>query len=325
MGLKETLKKQMSEIDQQSRAEDLELIQELNNQLEEAKQLIQTLQSTNSTLQSEKQKMILAVTTAKEQIESLTSRASIVNETEIKNKELLRKATEFKAMRDKALKEAEMAQQQVKTEADRAERALQQARNEEQERYKEQEKTRKIEGQARSSKMTYKNLFVGNSMFTVVLAFLMAYNKRSVFTEVLKWFPDRFNNIKGVFLWFKRIYIGAATLINDHWKLSVVWCYVITSVVFIALLVGLFFLLRLVLEEIAYKIQAIKRQYKDGIFKWVISVDITLSLFFVCLWFYEPIRHVLPLNIFSVWLLLSIIGCAAWNSKEIIGGIKHGY
>ncbi|WP_024833466.1 hypothetical protein [Ruminiclostridium josui] len=97
------------------------------------------------------------------------------------------------------------------------------------------------------------------------------------------------------------------------------------SLVSIALLLALFFLLRLAFEEIAYKIQAIKRQYKDGVFKGIISADITLSLLFVCLWFYEPIRHVLSLNIFSVWLLLSFIGCAAWNSKEIIGGLKDGY
>ncbi len=126
------------------------------------------------------------------------------------------------------MKEAEMARKQAKAEADRAERVLQQARKEEHERYKEQEKTRKIEEQAKSSKMAYKSLFIGNGIFfTITLAFLMAYNKRSVFTEVLKWFPDRFNNIKGVALWSKRIYIGAATLINEHWKLSVVWCYVI--------------------------------------------------------------------------------------------------
>lgn len=35
--------------------------------------------------------------------------------------------------------------------------------------------------------------------------------------------PDHFSNIKGIFLWFKRSYIGAATLVNEHWKLSVVW------------------------------------------------------------------------------------------------------
>ncbi|WP_054750398.1 hypothetical protein [Ruminiclostridium josui] len=53
------------------------------------------------------------------------------------------------------------------------------------------------------------------------------------------------------------------------------------SLVSIALLLALFFLLRLAFEEIAYKIQAIKRQYKDGVFKGIISADITLSLLFV--------------------------------------------
>ncbi|MHB8065336.1 MAG: hypothetical protein ACYDG2_22445 [Ruminiclostridium sp.] len=64
-------------------------------------------------------------------------------------------------MSDKALKEAEMARLKAKAEADRAEKALQQASKEEQERYKEQVKTKKIEGQARNSKKTFKSLFVG--------------------------------------------------------------------------------------------------------------------------------------------------------------------
>lgn len=324
MGLKETLKQSMSEAEPQSKVEDLKLIQDLTERLEETKQRIQTLQLTNSTLQSENQTMKSAVMTANEQIESLTNRAASVNETELKNKELLRNAKEAKALSDKSLQESKKARQQAISEANRAEHARKQAKQEEKERYKAQEKAKKSEGEKESIRTVYKSLFIGNGALTLVLALLMAYSKRSVLTEVLNWFPDRLDNIKNIALWFRSIYMGAVTLMIEHWKLSAVWCYLIASIVFLALLVGLFFLCRWLFEQIGYKKRAIKAQYTDGIFKGVISADIAISLFFICLWFYEPIKSILHFNIFSVWLLLSIIGCVAWNSKEIVRGVR-GY
>ena len=265
-----------------------------------------------------------AVMTANEQIESLTSRAASVNETELKNKELLRKAKEAKALSDKSLQESKKARQRAISEADRAEIARQQAKQEEQERYKAQEKARKAEAEKESIKAVYKSLFIGNGTLTLVFALLMTYSKRSVLTEVLNWFPDRLDNIKGITQWFKGIYMGAVTLMSEHWKLSAVWGYLIASIVSLALLVGLFYLCRWLLREIKYEIYAIQTEYTDGIFKGVISADIVISLFFICLWFYEPIKSLIPVNIFSVWLMLSIIGCAAWNSKEIVRGVR-GY
>jgi len=222
----------------------------------------------------------------------------------------LKKAKEAKALSDKALQEAK--------------RARQQAEQEEQKRYKAQEKARKAEEQAQDTKMTYKSLFIGNGIVTLTFALLMAYSKRSVFIEMLKWFPDRLDTIKHSALWFKGIYMGAIALMIEHWKLSAVGCYAIASIVSLVLLVGLFFLCRWLFREINYRIYAIQAGYTDGLFKGVVSADIAISLFFICLWFYEPIKSMLPLNIFSVWLLLSIIGCVAWNSKEIVRGVR-GY
>lgn len=331
MGLKETLKQSILDAEPQSKAEDLKLIQDLTERLEESKQRIQTLQLENSTLQLENQTMKSAVMTANEQIESLTNRAASVNETELKNKELLKNAQEAKALSDKSLQESKKARQQAISEANRAEHARQQAEQQaeqeeqEQERYKAQEKARKSEGEKESIKTVYKSLFIGNGALTLVLALLMAYSKRSVLTEVLNWFPDRLDNIKSIALWFKDIYIGAVTLMSEHWNLSAVWGYLIASIVSLALLVGLFFLCRWLFEQIGYKKRAIKAQYTDGLFKGVISADIAISLFFICLWFYEPIKSILPFNIFSVWLMFSIIGCAAWNRREIVGGVQRGY
>ena len=227
-------------------------------------------------------------------------------------------------MSDKSLQEAKKARQRATSEVDRAESARQQAKKEEQERYKAQEKARKAEGEKESTKTAYKSLFIGNGTLTLVLALLMAYSKRSVLTEMLKWFSDRLETIKGIVLWFKGIYIGAVTLMSEHWKLSAVWGYLIASIVSLALFVGLFYLCRWLLREINYGIYAIQAEYTDGLFKGVISADIAISLFFICLWFYEPIKSLISLNIFSVWLLLSITGCVAWNSKEIVRGVR-GY
>src|SRR5665648_877053 len=239
MGLKETLKQSILEAEPQSKAEDLKLIQELTERLEETKQRIQTLQLTNSTLQSKNQTLKSAVMTANEQIESLTNRAASVNETELNNKDLLKNAKEAKALSDKSLQESEKARQQAISEANRAEHARKQAEQEEQERYKAQEKARKSEGEKESMKTVYKSLFIGNGALTLVLALLMTYSKRSVLTEVLNWFPDRLDNIKSIALWFKSIYMGAVTLMIEHWKLSAVWGYLIASIVSLALLVGL--------------------------------------------------------------------------------------
>lgn len=239
--------------------------------------------------------------------------------------ELLRKAQEAKDLSDKALKQTEIARKKATLEADSARNARLQARQEESERHNAQQKAQLAESRVKDTRMIYKRLFIGNSIFTLVLALLMAYSKRSVFLEVLNWFPDRLKNLKSIALFFKDFYMGVVTLVIQNMKLSAVWGYVTASLVSLALLMGLFFLCRWLLEEIGYKIQAIQEEYTDRTFKEIISADIAISLFFICLWFYEPIKNILHLNIFSVWLLLSIIGCIAWNGREIVGGIQRGY
>src|SRR5665648_228402 len=53
-----------------------------------------------------------------------------------------------------------------------------------------------------------------------------------------------------------------------------------------------------------------KMEYSKGLYPPILP----FLCFFICLWFYEPIKSILPFNIFSVGLMLSIIGCAFSSS-----------
>lgn len=218
----------------------------------------------------------------------------------------------------KAKQEAEDAKRQAKTYYENAEQARQRAKQEEDERYKAQNIARKAEKASEDAKMTYKTLFMGNMIFTVILAFFVAYGKQGVLGEMLHWFPSRWGNIKAIFSWFAGLYMGAVKLMNVHWKLGAVWCYIITTIIGIAVVIGLIWLLGRVFSKIFEVIGDIHSEsLLDPLFKKLVQVDITFGMLYVCLFFYGGIKKALPLNIFSVWLILSFIGWIAWNAIEI--------
>ncbi len=223
-------------------------------------------------------------------------------------------------MATNAKKQTEQALKQAQYDKQRAEQALAKAKQDADERYKAQEKARNIERATERSKMTYKSLFMGNMIFTLVLAFFVAYGKRGVLQEMGKWFPSRWNDLKGVFKGLQSLFMELAKFPPAKFDIGAVWGYVFAVVVSIALLVGLSFLLRWVKEKIDGLWWNIKLQYHDGTFKAVVSADIALAMLYVCLFFYEGLKNLLPLNILSIWLILSVIGVLIWNAKEIIGG-----
>lgn len=232
----------------------------------------------------------------------------------------MNEAQKAKSMSDKALQEAERAKKDAKTYYENAERARQQARQEEEERRKAENKARSAVNASIQSKMTYKSLFMGNMIFTLVLAFFVAYGKRGVLQEMGKWFPARWHDLVGVFKGLQSLFMALAKFPPAKWGIGAIWGYVFAVVVSLALLVGLFFLLRWVKEKIGGLWWNIKLQYHDGTFKAIVSADIALAMLYVCLFFYESLKKLLPLNILSIWLILSFVGVMIWNAKEIIGG-----
>lgn len=220
----------------------------------------------------------------------------------------------------KAKQEAEDAKRQAKIYYENAEQARQRAKQEEDERYKAQTIARKAEKASEDAKMTYKTLFIGNMIFTVILAFFVAYGKSGVIGEMFHWFPARWGDIKVIFSWFAGLYIGAVKLMGIHWKLGAVWCYIIATLGAIVVTIGLLWLVGWVLSKLIEVIADIHSESQlDRLFKKLVQVDITLAMLYICLFFYEGLKKVLPLNIFSVWLILSFIGWCAWN----IIGIKN--
>ena len=220
-------------------------------------------------------------------------------------------------MSDKAKEQTEQALKQAQYDKQRAEQALAKAKQDADERYKAQEKARNIERATERSKMTYKSLFIGNSIFTLVLAFFVAYSKRGVLTEMLQWFPSRWNNIKAFVSWIAMSYMAAIHLIEKAWKLKPIWNYLIVSVVALGIAVGLIFVLRFVIGKVKDFMLSIKLEYDDEIFKGIVSGDIALGMLYICLFFADPIKIVFPFNILSVWLILSFIGIALWHIPEV--------
>lgn len=237
---------------------------------------------------------------------------------EIENQKVLKEIQKAKTLSDKALREAEDFKRQAQQAYENAELARQKAKQEEDERWKAHRKANELEITTERSKMTYKTLFVGNMIFTLILAVFVAYGKRGVLTEMFRWFPSRLGNIKSIFLWFVGLYMGAVKFMGGQWKLGAVWCYIIATLVGIVVVIGLLWLLGWIFSKAFEVIADIHSgSLLDPLFKKLVQVDITLGMLYVCLFFYSGIKKILPLNIFSVWLILSFIGWFVWNALEI--------
>lgn len=219
---------------------------------------------------------------------------------------------------DKAKREAEEAKRQAHTYYENAEQARQRAKQQEEERYKAQQKARDLETTTERSKMTYKTLFEGNLIFALVLAVFVAYGKRGVLGEMFHWFPARWENIKAIFLCFAGLYMGAVKFMGGDWKLGVVWCYIIATLVAIAVVIGLLFLIWWALSKIGCFIAAVHSESLfEPLFKRLVQADITLGMLYVCLFFSNGLKKILPFNILSIWMILSFVGWITWNSLEI--------
>lgn len=324
MSLKSTLREQMPERPS-SKDEDLKLIQGLNEKLREAEEQIQDLQSQNSMLQLENQELQSKLMIASEQIELLTRRAASVNETELQNRELIQSAAEAKTLRDEARQRAAWEKDRAEAAQGRAERAAAARKEEEKRRLVAERQAEKARGSAQRTKEQYTALFYGIVIFTVTLAVLTAYSHRSVFVECGRWFVDRGSNLLGLFSWLGVAYGSLQSGFSTLFGGSEIVAHGLSIVIFGAVAAGCGVGCAILLRWSKAKVRAIKAEYEDGLLKGILTASITISLFYVCLFLYEPIKSMIPLNIFSVWLLLSLIGAVAVNWREIKGGIERGY
>ncbi len=311
MGLRETMKaKEQSNKQENNSNEPKKLI-------EEQAQTIQNQISMISTLQSEKQAML---STLKEQDLKLKEANSYVEQSkknEQDKKRALQEMQEALDLSNSVNQRAERAQRQAYAETEIAKKAKEQSQEDSKERYKAQNQVREIEYATKRSRMTYKNLFIGNGIFALILAFFLAYDKREVLTNMLRWFPLRFNNLKSLLSWIAIKYMAAIQFIQTKWELKSIWNYVIVTLIFIGLGVGLFFIVKFLEMTIKDFVKDIHDEYVDKLFKRIVSGNIAFIMLFVCLFFSNPINKVIPFNILSVWLIFSFVGIILWHIPEI--------
>jgi len=226
------------------------------------------------------------------------------------------------AKSDNDKRESEKALRKAYTETERAKKAQEQAKTDSQERYKAQQQVRDIERTTERSKSTYKSLFIGTSIFTLVVAFFVAFSKHEVLMDMLKWFPLRFNNIKSFISWIATKYMAAIQFIQTKWELKSIWNYVIVTLIFIGIGVGLFFIVKYLIKTTKRFVKNVHEEYTDKLFKRIVSGNIALAMLFVCLFFSEPIKGMMPFNTLSIWLIFSFIGIGLWHSTEIVSVFK---
>jgi hypothetical protein len=240
----------------------------------------------------------------------------------LKNKKLLNIAKEAKESADDALQEAQYDRVRAERANENARKEHEAAQEEANNRRESESKARNAEYAAKGTKDTFRSLFISNTIFTAVLAFFQLYGHRNVLTECGKWFTDRGKGIAAFFHWWGWLYMSIAHGM-EGWKWYVPLCFILTTIVFLLIVAVLGILLVLVLGIMADILHNIACEYENGLFKGAVSVDIALILFFVCLWFYAPIKAALHLNIFSLWLIFSAVGILVWNAPEIKRGAEN--
>lgn len=231
---------------------------------------------------------------------------------ELENKKLLKKISEYKDLQDKAIKEKNNESLLRKG----TEKEIAQLK---QEIFELRDQKGSIQHELKRTLRLYTGLFTIMSVISLAIAITSIVGHSDAILECGRWFADRLGNLHTLFSTLKNEYMMVFTFTgNVFTKLAPLWCYVITSVISLAVAVGLFFLFCWVISMIIEKLSEIKRRYKDGRLKAIISGSVAISLFYVCLYLYEQIKSIIPLNIFSVWLILSLIGVILVNFKEIM-------
>jgi hypothetical protein len=238
----------------------------------------------------------------------------------------LREAENARDTSVKALNEA-------KRERVTAYRALQQSAEADAKREKEEkarlgaeEKAKRAKWSEEATKSRYMALFIGIVIFTIVIAILNAYSRRSVLVECGAWFVDRFDGLVSILSWIKSTYIACAEYFSGLFGIHAAWGLIIAIVIYLIVVAAGVVGIVVALVFLLGKIDSIREQYiLYGEYKAMITASIAISLFYVCLFCYDAIKSAVSLNIFTVWLLMSLISSVLINLKEIVGGLKRGY
>lgn len=236
---------------------------------------------------------------------------------------MLSEARKALATSDNDKRRLEQALRQSRADEERVKQAQEQARKDSQAKYKSDKLAKEMKRTTEASKMTYKSFFIGQMIFTLALAFFVAYGKRGVLLEMGNWFPSRWNNIKSFFSWMATKYMAAIQFIQGKWELHAIVNYLMITVIALGLLVGLFFIASFLVVKMSEFITEVRMECLDLTFKDIVSADIVLIMLYITLFFSDPIQSMASFNVFSVWLILSFIGVIGWYIFDIIGAVKR--
>ena len=300
-------------------------IMELTAKLESTAQTIQTLQSQNSEVLSENQNLLSQMMSASEQIELLTNRAATVSLVEQENQKLREEAEIFRNAADKAETTASDAADREKSEKQRRIETERKNEEERHERLKAQDLSIKAESQIKRTQDKYRCTFIGIAILTMTLAVLIAYDRRSIFTECGQWFIDRWENIVQIGKSLHDLYLTGFGLISGKLPdLAIEWHYILTSVAAFLLTIFVLILFRL-LHSHTWKVRRFfSRKIRDALrneLRVIICISVSICLFYCCVFFRERIACILPMNIMTIWLILSVSSAFAVLLPGIIG--KH--
>jgi hypothetical protein len=235
----------------------------------------------------------------------------------------LKKAQEAKVAADNALSEANRERTAAECARNETVKAEERQKKESQQRQDAVSKMFVAKSEELRTKKRYKALFIGIVIFTITIAIMNAYSRRIVLGECWQWFVDRFGNIQSFFEGLESFVEGISGFSAGLFRIHSAWGYLIALAVLVAIGSGLAYGVVWFILWFRDKVRYVKNMYDDGGYKVILTVSMAISLLYVCLYLYEPIKGVVPLNIFSVWLLLSVIGAVAVNFKEIFLGWKN--
>ena len=295
--------------------------QELKQENQELKQEKQQLISTNSKLNSElcernqiisEQKQLL-----QEQSLQLVEDGKLIDE-------LKPMALSVPGMEARIEKEKKARMSAIKR-AESAEASLDENQRITLKKQKEaEEERRKAQREAESYQKAQKLLTSGFSAVAIICTVWvireLSQNRR-VLAEMGGWFVSRWENILWILATLKSFFFivknGLVQHMNDRAAVLLTVC------VFLLILGLLLFLAILGIKKGIGSIQTLLGCYdENGVLKAVLSVTFSLAALLICVYLPESVRMKLPVNIFTVWLILSLISTVLVNLKEIIKALK---
>lgn len=313
---KQTIERQASEI-QELKQENQVLKQENQVLKQENQQLISTNSKLNSKIQ-EKDQLIqeqhLRLIEYGQLIEEMKPRATNVAYME----EQLQKETSARKKSEKRASLAEASADEMKRIVDqnkvKIEKEMDWAVTS---RLKAEEDSKKAK---HLQKLCAVGLIAPDSLF-IIFVIQQLHRNQNILLEMGQWFVNRWGNILWIMAKLKSFFLilknGLMQHMND--KAAVL----LTVCIFLLILGTLLFLAFIGIKKGIDGLKTLFYCYdENGVLKAILSVTFSLVTLLICVYLPETVRARLSVNIFTVWLVLSLITVVLVNLKEIIIALK---